>query len=49
MANTQKKSITRSREDYLRVIYELSKLNQAIRTSDIAGRLGVTRASVSSF
>ena len=43
MANTQKKSITRSREDYLRVIYELSRLNKAIRTSDIAERLGVTR------
>src|SRR5690554_426606 len=47
MANTQKKPITRSREDYLRVIYELFRLNKAIRTSDIAERLGVTRASVS--
>lgn len=47
MANTQKKSITRSREDYLRVIYELSKLGEAVRTSDVAEKLGVTRASVS--
>jgi len=40
-------TITRSKEDYLRVIYELSRSNKTIRSSDIAERLGVTRASVS--
>ena len=44
---TQEYSITRSKEDYLRVIFELSKFSKAIRSSDIAERLGITRASVS--
>jgi Mn-dependent DtxR family transcriptional regulator len=47
MANTQNMEMTRSREDYLRVIYELSKLNKTIRSSDIADKLGITRPSVS--
>ena len=46
--DTEKKNIiTRSREDYLRTIYELSKLNKVIRSSDVAKKLGITRASVS--
>ena len=47
MAADPRNIITRSREDYLRAIYELSKFNKAIRTSDIAEKLGITRASVS--
>jgi len=43
------KSITRSKEDYLRIIYELSKTKKNIRTSDVAEMLGITRASVSSM
>lgn len=43
----KKNIITRSREDYLRTIYELSKLNKVIRSSDVAKKLGITRASVS--
>ncbi len=47
MNATQKQLITRSKENYLRTIYELSKLNKLIRSSDIAEKLGVSRASVS--
>lgn len=39
--------ITRAREDYLRALYELSKFNQEIRSSDVAKKFGITRASVS--
>jgi len=39
--------ITRSKEDYLRVILTLSKYSENIRSSDIADKLGITRASVS--
>lgn len=42
-----KNSITRSKEDYLRVIYELSECNKEVQSSDVAERLGITRASVS--
>ncbi|MGI6201834.1 MAG: metal-dependent transcriptional regulator [Eubacteriales bacterium] len=47
MPDTQIKHITSSREDYLRIIYELSQRNETIRSSDIAEKLGITRASVS--
>ncbi len=39
--------ITRSRENYLRVIYEFLKVSKSVRSSDVADRLGITRASVS--
>ncbi len=47
MDSTQKNSITRSKEDYLRVIYELSECNKEVQSSGVAERLGITRASVS--
>ena len=39
--------ITCSKEDYLRTIFALSKISRSIRSSDIADKLGITRASVS--
>lgn len=42
-----KNPITRSKEDYLRVIYELSEFNKEVQSSGVAERLGITRASVS--
>ena len=47
MDAVQEYSITRSKEDYLRVIFELSKSKESIRSSDVAEKLGITRASVS--
>lgn len=47
MSGSKQYSITRSREDYLRIIYELAEFSKAIRSSDVAEMLGVTRASVS--
>lgn len=41
------KSITRSKEDYLRVLLELSEDRAEIRSMDIADALGFSRASVS--
>ena len=41
------KEITSSKEDYLRVLLELSKNEQNIHLKDVAEALGITRASVS--
>ena len=38
--------VSASQEDYLEVIYDLSHGLQSVRSSDIAKRLGVSRASV---
>lgn len=40
---------TRSREEYLKVILLLSMNTECIRSSDVADKLGVTRASVSNM
>lgn len=42
------KKLTFTMENYLEAIYELSKDNQGARVSDIAERLGVTKASTNS-
>jgi Mn-dependent DtxR family transcriptional regulator len=47
MNSTNNNSITPSKEDYLRVIYELSECNKKVHSSDVAEKLGITRASVS--
>lgn len=41
------KGITQSKEDYLKALLELSSRNKDVHSSDIAQRLGITRASVS--
>jgi len=41
------KKMTQSKENYLRVLLELSEVQQAIHSVDIACALGFTRASVS--
>ena len=48
MSNNHIGKMTRSKEDYLKVMLELSG-DTGIRTSDIANVLGISRASVSSM
>ena len=40
------KKMTRSKEDYLKVLLFLSNFNTNIRSSDVANELGISRASV---
>ena len=42
------KKLTFTMENYLEAIYELSRDNKGARVSDIAERLGVTKASTNS-
>ncbi len=48
MSNNHIGKMTRSKEDYLKVMLELSG-DMSIRSSDIADALGISRASVSSM
>ena len=42
----RKKDITASKEDYLERIYDISLLDEKVRSVDVARALGVSRASV---
>jgi len=48
-AADKKDSLTATMEDYLKVIYHLSKEKRAVRVKDIAKKLGVKMPSVTSM
>lgn len=39
------RKLTASMQDYIQAVYELSLSNQGVRVSDIAAKLGITKAS----